>query len=432
LDRKSREIVSKVAQVNEIAGFSLLPAEARLAHTTPVEQSATKPARKPRTSAKPDDSIIVDGNRLTLITDGPERLDALLKLIDEAKSSLRLLFYMFASDASGTLARDALIRAAERGVEVWLLTDRFGCSDVKPEFTRPLIDAGIHFCQFHPSWGRRYLLRNHQKMAIADGERCIVGGSNVSDAYFGTAQDNAWRDLWLLVDGPAAERLGTYFDAVMGWALKKGARIRTLRKIIFVHSESEGALQWQFSGPMRRASPLMRVMLRELASARDVAMIAAYFSPPRAFIRRLCRVGRRGRARLITASRSDNTTTIYAARYTYPRLIRNGVEVFEYQPTKLHTKLLIADDVTHIGSSNFDYRSLYLNMEIMLRIDDARFAKRMRAYFDGETAHSRQITRAVYRQHAGLWKRIKWAVSHWLVTAVDYTVTRKLNFPAET
>jgi cardiolipin synthase len=268
-------------------------------------------------------------------------------------------------------------------------------------------------------------------MAIADGKLCIVGGSNVSDAYFGKPEDNAWRDLWLVVEGPAADRLGTYFDAVMGWALKKGTRIRTLRKIIFVHSESEGALQWQFSGPMRRASPLMRAMCRELSGARKVDLIAAYFSPPRGFLRRLCRVGRRGRARVVTASKSDNTTTIYAARYTYPRLIRNGVEVFEYQPTKLHTKLLIVDDVTHIGSSNFDYRSLYLNMEIMLRIDDARFAERMRTYFDGEVAHSRQITRAVYRQHAGLWKRIKWAVSHWLVTAVDYTVTRKLNFPVE-
>jgi cardiolipin synthase len=377
------------------------------------------------------DGITVDGNRLTLITEGPARLEALLKLIDESRSTLRLLFYMFASDDSGTRVRDALVRAAQRGVEVSLLTDRFGCGDVKPDFTQPLIDAHIRFCQFHPSWGRRYLLRNHQKMAIADGERCIVGGSNISDAYFGTPEDNAWRDIWLLVEGSAAERLGIYFDAVMGWALKKGSRIRTLRKIIFVHSESEGALQWQFSGPMRRLSPLMRAMSGELSTAREVEMIAAYVSPPRGFLRRLCHVGRRGRARVITASKSDNTTTIYAARYTYPRLLRNGVEVFEYQRTKLHTKLLIADDITHVGSSNFDYRSLYLHMELMLRIDDPAFAARMRTYFDGEIADSRQITRAAYRERAGLWRRIKWAVAHWLVTAVDYTVTRRLNVPVE-
>ena len=397
----------------------------------PAATSGRKAERPRPQDTRDPDSITVDGNRLTLITEGPARLDAIVRLIDESKATLRLLFYMFASDASGTRVRDSLVRAAERGVEVSLLTDRFGCSDVKPDFTQPLIDAGIRFCQFHPSWGRRYLLRNHQKMAIADGERCVVGGSNISDAYFGTPEDNDWRDLWLLVEGSAAERLGDYFDAVMGWALKKGSRIRTLRKIIFLHSECEGALQWQFSGPMRRLSPLMRAMSGELSTAREVEMIAAYFSPPRGFLRRLSHVGRRGRARVITASKSDNTTTIYAARHTYPRLLRNGVEVFEYQRTKLHTKLMIADDVTHVGSSNFDYRSLYLNMELMLRVDDAAFAARMRTYFEGEIADSRQITRAAYRERAGLWRRIKWAASHWLVTAVDYTVTRRLNFPVE-
>jgi cardiolipin synthase A/B len=176
----------------------------------------------------------------------------------------------------------------------------------------------------------------------------------------------------------------------------------------------------------------MLSMSAALGAAREAEIIAAYFSPPGGFLRRLRHVGRRGRARVITAAKSDNTTTIYAARYTYPRLLRSGVEVFEYQQTKLHTKLLIADDVTHLGSSNFDYRSLFLNMEIMLRVEDAAFAERMRAYFDSEIADSRQITRAAYRERAGMWRRIKWAVAHWLVTAVDYTVTRKLNFPVET
>lgn len=386
--------------------------------------------KRPRTKAG-DKIVTVDGNRLTLITEGPARLDALLRMIATAKSSLRLLFYMFASDESGTRVRDAIVEAAKRGVEVWLLTDRFGCSDVKPEFTHPMIEAGVTFCQFHPSWGRRYLLRNHQKIAIADEGSAIVGGSNIHNAYFGTPADNAWRDLWLVVDGPAVERLAVYFDAVMGWALQKHSRIRILRKIIQCHSETEGLLQWQFSGPMRRVSPLAMAMARELNCSRKVDIVAAYFSPPRSFIRRLCKVGHRGRARVITASKSDNTTTIYAARYSYRRLLRHGVEVFEYQPTKLHTKLMIVDDVTHIGSSNFDYRSLFLNMEVMLRIDDPAFARRMRDYVDGEIRDSVQVTRAVYRKRSGLWRRMKWGVSHWLVTAVDYTVTRRLNFPVE-
>ena len=102
--------------------------------------------------------------------------------------------------------------------------------------------------------------------------------------------------------------------------------------------------------------------------------------------------------------------------------------MFEYQPAKLHTKLGIVDDIVHIGSSNLDYRSLYINLEIMLRIDDAGFASQMRRYFDHEVADSEQITIELHRKRATLLRRLKWTISYWLVTALDYTVTKRLNF----
>ena len=140
------------------------------------------------------------------------------------------------------------------------------------------------------------------------------------------------------------------------------------------------------------------------------------------------------RAPLITASRTSLVsalTTIAAARHTYSRLLRRHVEMYEYQPAKLHTKLAIIDDVVHIGSSNFDYRSLYINMEIMLRIKDAAFASAMRGYFERELADSQWITPALHKRRASVWLRIKWAISHFLVNVMDYTVTRRLNFRAE-
>ena len=160
-------------------------------------------------------------------------------------------------------------------------------------------------------------------------------------------------------------------------------------------------------------------------------MIFAYFAPPSAMLRRIGRIGRRGRARIITAARSDNNATIAAARHSYSRLLRRHVQMYEYQPAKLHTKLAIVDDVVHLGSSNFDYRSLYINMEVMLRIKDAAFADAMRAYVDGEIANSKWITPELHRRRAGMWRRIKWALSHYLVNIMDYTVTRRLNFRAE-
>lgn len=160
-------------------------------------------------------------------------------------------------------------------------------------------------------------------------------------------------------------------------------------------------------------------------------MIFAYFAPPGAMVRRIGRVGRRGRARIITSARSDNAATIAAARHSYSRLLRRHVRMFEYEPAKLHTKLAILDDIVHIGSSNFDYRSLYINLEVMLRVRDEGFAAMMRRYFESELEDSKWITPALHKRRANLWRRIKWAVSHFLVNVMDYTVTRRLNFRAE-
>jgi cardiolipin synthase A/B len=84
-----------------------------------------------------------------------------------------------------------------------------------------------------------------------------------------------------------------------------------------------------------------------------------------------------------------------------------------------------------VGSSNVDFRSLYLNLEVMLRIDDHRFAGHMRAHFEDELKDSVRITTALHARRATLWRRIKWALSFFLVTSADYTVTRRLNFRGE-
>ena len=373
----------------------------------------------------------VDGNRLTFYPDGPDRLEALLKLIAGAKQSLRLLYYIFAADSSGQRVRDALVAAVERGVEVSLLIDGFGSSGTPETYFKDLHERGAKFCRFLPSYGRQYLIRNHQKLALADNERVLIGGFNVADDYFTPADRGGWRDIGLLVEGPAAGRLVPYFDALLGWSRTKGSRIRTLRKIVHTYSETSGLLQWQFGGPMQRLSPWTNSTCRDLARGSDVEMIAAYFAPPGGMLRRIARLGTNGRARIVTAAKSDNNTTIAAARFTYGRLLRRGVKVFEYQRSKLHSKLLVLDDVAHVGSSNFDYRSIYLNLEMMLRVEDEEFASLMRVYFEGELEDCIEITRALHKQRSTLINRIKWALSFFVVSITDYTVTRRLNFGGE-
>ena len=117
-----------------------------------------------------------------------------------------------------------------------------------------------------------------------------------------------------------------------------------------------------------------------------------------------------------------------AARFLYWRLLKRGVEIYEYQPTKLHAKLIVIDDVVHIGSANFDLRSFYLNLEMMLRVDDPAFAAMMRGFVDGEIAVSRRITPEAHRASMTWWNRLHWGFGYFLVATADYNLSRRLNF----
>ncbi|MFD1613368.1 phosphatidylserine/phosphatidylglycerophosphate/cardiolipin synthase family protein [Sphingomonas tabacisoli] len=376
------------------------------------------------------DSFDVDGNRLTLLIEPQDRLTGLLALIEGARESLRLLYYIFADDRAGAQVRDALVAACERGVHVSLIIDGFG-SAPENAFLAPLREACVDICRFLPRYGRRYLLRNHQKLAIADERVAIVGGFNIEDAYFAGPDADGWRDLGLIVEGPAAGRLVGYFDALSAWTKRPKARMRDLRRALRRWSEPNGKVRWLLGGPARRLSPWARTIRRDMIAARSVALIAAYFAPNPAMLRRLDRIGRRGDARVVTAAKSDNTTTIAAARFTYPGLLRKGVRIFEYQRSKLHTKLYIIDDAVHIGSANFDMRSLFLNMELMLRIEDRAFTARMRAYFDRDLRDSTEIRLADLGGWGSSLARARHAVAYFLVSVLDYGVTRRLNIDAE-
>jgi cardiolipin synthase len=379
---------------------------------------------------RPSISAEIGGNRIEVIERGEERLRLLLDLIGGAQRSIKMLMYMFNADRVATRVRDALADAARRGVTVQLLIDGFG-SDAGPAFFAPLSEAGGEDCVFNPSYGRSYLMRNHQKLVVIDDTTAIIGGANIDDTYLSDRGEGRWRDLWFRIDGPEVGMPSRYFDTLFRWAKRKNPPLAYLRRMIAEFSEWRGPLQWKFTGPLSLRNSWWRTIGQDMRRAQQLDMIFAYFAPPAAMLRRIGRIGRRGRARIITAARSDNNATIAAARHSYSRLLRRHVQMYEYQPAKLHTKLAIVDDVVHIGSSNFDYRSLYINMELMLRIKDAGFAEAMRGYFERELADSKWITPELHRRRAGVWRRIKWALSHFLVNIMDYTVTRRLNFRAE-
>lgn len=377
----------------------------------------------------PQPSFTVDGNRLTLLDTGPRRLDALIALIDGAAHRLRILYYIYADDDAGRRVNAAMAAAADRGVAVSLIIDGFGSEDTDPAFFAPLHDAGVKICRFSPRFGRRYLLRNHQKLALADEDRIIIGGFNVEDDYFGTPEDAAWQDLGLLVEGPAAGRMAGYFDALHDWVTAEKGRLRPLNRALAQWSETKGATRWLIGGPTRRLSPWAKALRTDMAQAKRIDLIAAYFTPSPSLLRRLDKAGKRSAdVRVVTAAKSDNNATIAAARFTYAGLLRSGVALFEYQPSKLHTKLYVVDDAVHIGSANFDMRSLFINLELMLRIEDRAFADHVRGYVDGEIAKSQAITPEWYKAQAGPIQRLRQFFAYLLIAVVDPGLSRGLNF----
>lgn len=388
------------------------------------------------TEPAPQPSFTVAGNRLTMLDTGPRRLEALIGLIDGARRSLRVIFYIYVDDSAGEAVAAALLRAAARGVAVSLIVDGLGSEAAAAnDFFGPLRDGGVEVCRFVPRWGRRYLLRNHQKLALADGEtaapRAIIGGFNVQDSYFGTPAEQAWRDLGLIVEGPAAQRITGYFDVLARWAGQPKPPLRTLRRALSAWSEPQGSVRWLFGGPTRRLSPWARAVKRDLRTATQVDLITAYFAPNPGMLRKLDRAGMRGRVRIVLASKNDHGAAIWASRFTYAGLLRKRVQIYEYQPTKLHTKLFLIGDVVYIGSANYDIRSLFLNLEMMLRIEDHGFAAHVRRYVDGEVAQSEMITPALYKARTGPWTRVKQAAAFFVMTVLDYNVTKRLNFGPE-
>ena len=378
-------------------------------------------------------SLSIQGHRLEVIENGPDLRGALIALIDGARQSLKLYYYIFADDESGRMVLDRLVAARGRGVAVTLMIDAFGSADTPLAFFDPLIEAGGRFGRFGARRSTRYLIRNHQKMTIADDRRLLLGGFNVEDAYFGLPEDDAWVDLGLLIEGPQVAAMTHWYAQLWRWVSTRHQRFRTLRRMVRhwhppVHPGHAGPMRWLIGGPTRRLSPWAQVVKHDLEHAQRVDMVAAYFSPGRGMLKRIARAAKREGARLILPSRSDNGATVAAARLLYGPLLRRGVEIWEYQKCKLHMKLIVIDDAVFIGSANFDMRSLFLNLEIMLRIEDKALADEARAFIKRRTEESRQITLERYKAQRGLLTLAKQWISYFLVGVVDYTVTRRLNF----
>ena len=371
----------------------------------------------------------IAGHDLHVVHLPQDRLGAVLGLIARAEKSIQMFFYMFGDDATGREVRDALVAAANNGVHVQLIIDSFGSGNVSDRFFDALVEAGGCYHCFSTRKGLGYIIRNHQKILIADSAHALVGGFNITDDYFGRAGDNSWEDLGIIVSGAQAQKLSDYFEDLARASNNGKVRYSSIRNIIHQWRPGIGQVQWLLGGPTNRISPWAITFKRSLEAGKRVDIVSAYFSPSQTILRRIAKAAKHNKgSRLVVAGKTDNNATIAAARLLYRYLMRRKTRIFEFQSRPLHMKLMVIDDTVYIGSANLDVRSMFINLEIMVRIKDAGLALHMRKLIDELVTQSEEQTRILLKARDSYWSRFKAALAYFLVNSVDYTIGRRITF----
>ncbi|WP_373491400.1 phosphatidylserine/phosphatidylglycerophosphate/cardiolipin synthase family protein [Parasphingorhabdus sp.] len=383
----------------------------------------------------------VGANRLRLVRPAEERLSVLVEMLDRAEKSLKLFFYMFEDDRTGRMILARLVAACERGIAVEMMVDSFGSNGAPDSFYDPVIQAGGEFRIFSPRFSTSYFIRNHQKMIIADDRSALIGGFNIADDYFDVKEadaesgtiDDSWEDLGLEIEGPEVANLAGYYRLLSDWVYRDNGNMRSLRKMVRHWDAGNGQFRWLLGGPSNRLSRWAAAIKRDLENGSRLDLVTAYFSPGQGLLRRIGGLSKRGgQSRIILPGKTDNAATIGASRLLYGYLLKRNARIFEYQPRRLHTKLVIVDDAVYIGSANFDLRSLFINVEMMLRIEDAAFADHARGVIDILHDDSESITSELHKSRRSLLNRLRWTLSYFLVNTLDYRVTSRFYSGSKT
>jgi len=325
---------------------------------------------------------LVPGNRVELLSGAQEFIARLVAAIDQARTEIHLETYIFQADASGARVRDALMRAAQRGVVVRVLVDGVGSRALPRAWLDALRGAGVAVLVYRPphlGWltNPLNLRRLHRKVAVIDAALAIVGGMNIIDDF---PLERPRLDYSVAVRGPLLARI--HHDVRRLWRLVALSQLRLTRVAM-----PRVAPSWPIDGRVRAAF-LVRDNFRHrrdiehayhaaLTHASDEVIIAnAYFLPGRGFREALKNTAARGvRVRLLVQGRTDHPFFQAAARALYGDLCGAGVEIHEYHASELHAKVAVVDGAwVTVGSSNIDPFSLLLAREANVVVEDRGLA----------------------------------------------------------
>jgi cardiolipin synthase len=356
---------------------------------------------------------LADGNHVTVLLNGEQTFPAIWKELRGATQTITVqMYYAEPGKIADTLSA-ILQERARAGVSVHLLMDAFGSQHITSGYLDTLEAAGVHTAKFRPvHWYEMQKLQNrsHDRVIVVDGRVGFTGGFGVADKWLGNGHSkDQWRDTDVRFTGPAVTQLqATFADS---WVeatgvLLTGEKYFPKEPVKEEPAEVAGLLDAQ---PTIGSTPAERFLALSIAGARHRLFITnSYFVPNHDFKQLLIEASKRGvDVRILTVGpESDVKVTRYAGRKQYDDLLKGGVRIFEFAPTMMHAKTLVADGTrVSVGTMNFDNRSMVFNNECNLNVLDAATGAMMDSVFLNDLKYSKEITRAEFEKR-GIIQRI--------------------------
>ncbi|GAB5098182.1 MULTISPECIES: phospholipase D-like domain-containing protein [unclassified Caballeronia] len=341
---------------------------------------------------RPSRLCFTSGNHVRIFKCGVQFFPALIERIDNARTSVSLETYIFANDDIGRAVSDALVRAAQRGVTVRVITDGIGTDSKLPMFTL-WKESGVEHRIYNPHllFGPQGWSRTHRKLAIVDETYAFCGGINIVDDYDqnGTRLEQPRWDFAMEAQGPVVKDVGEAIDLQwqrirLGvkprqprqpgcepepqqsrWSARRSMRARKRAQLGEIHAVDQPCVAFVARDNLLNRRAIEKAYLRAISHAESEVLLAnPYFMPGRKLRRALVYAARRGVRVSLLIGRKEFVALDYATPFLYGNLLKHGVRIAEYEKTMLHGKVAVVDsDWATIGSSNLDALSLVLNNE---------------------------------------------------------------------
>ena len=342
---------------------------------------------------------LVSGNRITTLINGDRIFPPMLAAVRAAKVSVTFETFVF-KDQIGCEFCEALSAAARRGVKVQVLLDWLGSRSMDTKLLDATRKAGCDLQIYHPpTWFHLGRLNNrtHRKVLIVDGKTGFTGGVGMGNEWLGDAQDQShWRDSHYQAEGPVVAQMQAVF--VDNWIKATGRVLHGAEFFPGTHPTAGDMDAQMFGSSPAGGSESMHLMilLALTAAQRSIDIENAYFVPDSLIVEALVAAARRGvHVRIVVPGRyTDARVGRWAAQALYGDLLDAGVELYEYQPTMIHCKVLVIDGMwTSVGSANFDDRSFRLNDEANLNVFSEELASEQIRYIELDIAQSKRMAR---------------------------------------